>query len=62
LGNLSIELQVPGVHNVRNALAATAAAIALNIPLDAIAKGLNNFGGVAGRLQRKDCIARRSAD
>ena len=59
LGQFSVELQVPGVHNVRNALAATAAAIALNIPLAAIAKGLSNFGGVAGRLQRK--IALRGA-
>lgn len=56
LGNFTAELQVPGVHNVRNALAATAAAIALNIPLDAIAKGLNKFGGVSGRLQRKAAL------
>ena len=55
-GNFSIELQVPGGHNVRNALAATAAAIALNIPLSAIASGLNNFSGVAGRLQRKPAL------
>ena len=55
-GNFSIELQVPGVHNVRNALAATAAAIALNIPLNAIAAGLKKFGGVAGRLQRKAAL------
>lgn len=52
-GDFTVELQVPGVHNVRNALAATAAAIALNVPLAAIASGLKNFGGVAGRLQRK---------
>ncbi|MFA5824972.1 MAG: UDP-N-acetylmuramoyl-tripeptide--D-alanyl-D-alanine ligase [Gallionellaceae bacterium] len=52
-GGFAVELQVPGVHNVRNALAATAAAIALNVPLAAIAAGLKNFGGVAGRLQRR---------
>jgi len=46
-------LQVPGLHNVRNALAATAAAVALNIPLQTITAGLENFTGVAGRLQRK---------
>jgi UDP-N-acetylmuramoyl-tripeptide--D-alanyl-D-alanine ligase len=46
-------LQVPGVHNVRNALAATAAAISMNIPVPTIAAGLQNFGGVIGRLQRK---------
>jgi UDP-N-acetylmuramoyl-tripeptide--D-alanyl-D-alanine ligase len=38
---------------VRNALAATSAAVALNIPLEKIAAGLEGFGGVSGRLQRK---------
>jgi UDP-N-acetylmuramoyl-tripeptide--D-alanyl-D-alanine ligase len=52
-GPFGTDLQVPGVHNVRNALAATAAAVALHIPLEAIATGLNAFSGVAGRLQRK---------
>src|SRR5574340_583816 len=52
-GDFSADLQVPGAHNARNALAATAAAIALNVPLEVIAMGLEKFGGVAGRLQRK---------
>jgi len=52
-GEFTAELQVPGAHNARNALAATAAAIALNVPLEIIAAGLQRFGGVAGRLQRK---------
>ncbi len=52
-GNFTADLQVPGAHNARNALAATAAAIALNVPLETIAAGLQRFGGVAGRLQRK---------
>ena len=52
-GNFSADMQVPGAHNARNALAATAAAIALNVPLETIAMGLEKFGGVAGRLQRK---------
>ncbi len=55
-GNFSVELQVPGVHNVRNSLAATAAAISLDIPLATIAAGLKNFGGVNGRLQRKAAL------
>jgi len=55
-GNFTADLQVPGAHNVRNALAATAAAIALNIPLDSIKSGLNNFSGVSGRLQRKTAL------
>lgn len=52
-GNFSVNLQVPGAHNARNALAATAAAIALKVPLEAIATGLEKFGGVSGRLQHK---------
>ena len=47
------ELQVPGAHNARNALGAAAAAIALHIPLPEIVRGLEQFSGVAGRLQRK---------
>ncbi len=52
-GMFVVNLQVPGVHNARNALAATAAASALNIPLEKIAAGLEKFSGVAGRLQLK---------
>ena len=55
-GSFNADLQVPGVHNVRNALAATAAAVALHIPLPDIAAGLENFSGVAGRLQRKPAL------
>jgi len=52
-GMFSADLQVPGVHNVLNALAATAAATVLNIPLATIAEGLEKFTGVPGRLQLK---------
>jgi len=52
-GNFSADICVPGEHNARNALAATTAAIALSVPLDTIAAGLEKFGGVSGRLQRK---------
>jgi UDP-N-acetylmuramoyl-tripeptide--D-alanyl-D-alanine ligase len=55
-GSFNTDLQVPGVHNVRNALAATAAAVTLHIPLSAIAAGLENFSGVDGRLQRKPAL------
>ncbi|MFZ1547356.1 MAG: UDP-N-acetylmuramoyl-tripeptide--D-alanyl-D-alanine ligase [Candidatus Nitrotoga sp.] len=55
-GNFNAQLQVPGVHNVRNALAATAAALALHVPLLAIAAGLEIFSGVAARLQRKAAL------
>lgn len=46
-------VQVPGLHNARNALAATAAALAMQIAPQAIAQGLNAFQGVKGRLQTK---------
>ena len=52
-GEFAASLRVPGVHNVRNALAAAAAATALGIAPQAIAAGLHEFGGVKGRLQRK---------
>ena len=52
-GDFSADLQVSGAHNACNALAATAAAIVLNVPLETIVAGLEKFGGVAGRLQRK---------
>ncbi len=48
-----VELQVPGEHNVRNALAAAAVALAMGIDTKAIASGLGEFRGVKGRLQRK---------
>ena len=52
-GNFKAMMQTPGAHNARNALAATAVAITLNIPLEKIVSGLKKFGGVAGRMQRK---------
>ena len=58
-GMLAANLQVPGVHNALNALAATAAASVLNVPLEKIAAGLEKFSGVAGRMQRK--VARHGA-
>lgn len=51
-GSRDIELQLPGRHNARNALAAAAAALAAGVDLDTIAAGLRQFGGVKGRLQR----------
>lgn len=57
IGNVSFELPVPGEHNVRNALAAATAALALNVPLHKIAEGLTHFAGVKGRLQSKPGFA-----
>ncbi len=53
LGAATLRLPVAGRHNVCNALAATATAIAMNIPLADVVEGLAAFGGVKGRLQQK---------
>ncbi len=49
-------LQVPGLHNVRNALAASAAAFAAGASANAIAQGLAGFSGVRGRLQKRSML------
>jgi UDP-N-acetylmuramoyl-tripeptide--D-alanyl-D-alanine ligase len=49
----AVKLQVAGEHNVRNALAACAAAHALEIPPHAMQQGLGGFAGVPGRLQHR---------
>ena len=49
LGELT--LRVPGLHNVRNALAAVASGIALGASLDGMRGGLEAFTGVERRFQ-----------
>jgi UDP-N-acetylmuramoylalanine--D-glutamate ligase len=46
------ELQLLGSHNVENAMAAAAAALASGLPRDAVAEGLRTFPGVRHRLER----------
>ena len=53
LGEARTVVPAPGLHNVKNALAASAAATALAVPAATIAAGLVCFGGVTGRLQYK---------
>lgn len=48
-----IELNVPGEHNVKNALAAAAAALALNIDNKSIINGLKKFRGTHRRFEIK---------
>lgn len=48
-----IELQVPGMHNVRNALAAVAVGQELEIEFDRIREGLGTFTGVRRRFEKK---------
>lgn len=52
VGRADVVLQVPGLHNVSNALAAAACCYAVGISLEAIQKGLSHFHGVKGRLTR----------
>jgi UDP-N-acetylmuramoyl-tripeptide--D-alanyl-D-alanine ligase len=55
-GEFTIKLSAAGEHNVRNALAAVACALAAGIPQDAIVRGLEAFAPVSGRLQRKQAV------
>jgi UDP-N-acetylmuramoyl-tripeptide--D-alanyl-D-alanine ligase len=52
-GEADATLAIPGVHNVRNALAAAACAAAFEIPVKTIAAGLGAFRPYTGRLQVK---------
>ncbi len=48
-GDVATTLRIPGAHNVRNAQAASAAALAAGAPLAAIVNGLQAFEPVKGR-------------
>ena len=50
---IPVQLNAAGMHNVRNALAATACTLAIGVAPDAIKRGLEGFVPVAGRLQQK---------
>ncbi|MFN0163286.1 MAG: UDP-N-acetylmuramoyl-tripeptide--D-alanyl-D-alanine ligase [Burkholderiales bacterium] len=52
-GNVEVVLRIAGRHNVANACAATACAIAAGVPLAAIASGLAAFTPYRGRMQKK---------
>jgi UDP-N-acetylmuramyl tripeptide synthase len=50
--HVRVELALPGLYNVENALAAAALAVVLGEPLRVIADGLGRFRGAFGRFQR----------
>ncbi|GAB1459922.1 UDP-N-acetylmuramoyl-tripeptide--D-alanyl-D-alanine ligase [Thauera sp.] len=52
-GKIDFALQLPGLHNVRNAIGAAAACLAAGVSLEAVAEGLAGFAGTRGRLQRR---------
>ncbi len=53
---IQISLQVPGLHNVSNSLAAAALALELKVSLEDIARGLSLFGGANRRFQFKGTL------
>ncbi|HTI95418.1 MAG TPA: UDP-N-acetylmuramate--L-alanine ligase [Rudaea sp.] len=54
---LPVTLNAPGLHNVRNALAAAAVGWQLGVAADAIARAFANFQGVGRRFQSRGEIA-----
>ncbi len=48
-----LKIQMPGLHNVYNALATVATAFELNIPFPIIQEALRDFGGIQRRFQIK---------
>jgi UDP-N-acetylmuramate--alanine ligase len=57
LPDLKVVLNLAGVHNVLNALAAIAVAVELNVPDDRLLKALAEFTGVGRRFQRYQDVA-----
>ena len=51
-----ISLVVPGIHNVKNALAACAAAYLLGVPAEQAAAGLRSFSGAGRRFEFKGTL------
>lgn len=49
----SVELNVPGEHNVLNSLSAICCALALNLSKESITRGLSNFKGTHRRFELK---------
>ncbi|MBQ0935575.1 UDP-N-acetylmuramoyl-tripeptide--D-alanyl-D-alanine ligase [Ideonella paludis] len=55
-GSASFSLHIAGAHNVKNALAASAAALAAGVALADVVKGLEQFAPVTGRSQVKPLV------
>jgi UDP-N-acetylmuramyl tripeptide synthase len=58
-GDRRVDLRVPGLYNVYNALAAAALARELGADLDAIAAGLGRFDAAFGRFERIESGGKR---
>jgi UDP-N-acetylmuramate--alanine ligase len=57
LPDLDVVLNLPGEHNVLNALSVIAVAVELSVPDEAVQRGLADFKGVGRRFQRYGDIA-----
>ena len=53
----TIELPVPGLHNLRNATAAMTMALEMGASFDAVRRALGRFGGVARRFEHRGEVA-----
>jgi UDP-N-acetylmuramyl tripeptide synthase len=52
VGSASVELPLPGLYNVYNALGAAALCLGLEVPLDAVVAGLRDVRAAFGRAER----------
>src|SRR5205085_5726724 len=50
-GSATVELPLPGLYNVYNALGATSLALALGVPLDTVVAGLARASAAFGRAE-----------
>ena len=51
-GEAHVQLVLPGLYNVYNAVGAAALALALGVPIDEVAAGLQRFSAAFGRFER----------
>jgi lipid II isoglutaminyl synthase (glutamine-hydrolysing) len=59
LGDLNLEVRVPGLYNVYNALAAASAGVAMGIDGPTIATGIGEFSAAFGRVERVEIQGRK---
>jgi len=58
-GNMSVEVRVPGLYNVYNALAAVGVGVAMELEPETIQSGLSDFAAAFGRVEQVDVRGRR---
>jgi UDP-N-acetylmuramoyl-L-alanyl-D-glutamate--2,6-diaminopimelate ligase len=51
----TLQLSIPGIHNIENAQCATACALSMGIAPERTCSTLVHFSGIPGRLERIDC-------